>query len=219
MKKWKVALIGMASTLLAGCGDEDFTGAYRLQAPKNVAVVLNILRDEADIFMEKGAEARIEPIGKMKVSVKGEKLFLDDVNSNDRWVMKRNVDERSLDCLNCEVLNLKDTVHWKYDPKGPYDVTQMLKEQARKDEEEVAKLSTYEGSVAHVVNACVQKGVSREICACTPQKLKKMGFSEAEFIKFSKSNFKPSGQEELWRYTEYGNSVRSAAMQCVTAQR
>lgn len=132
---FKLAAAVVAGSLLTGCGGEDFTGAYRLQAPKDLAFVLNIRGDEADIFAETGKDARIKSFGKMKVSVKGEKLFIDDVDSNDRWVMKRNVDERSLDCLNCEKLNLKDTVHWEYDPEGPYDVEQMLKDQARKDEE------------------------------------------------------------------------------------
>lgn len=50
--------------------------------------------------------------------------------------MKRNVDERSLDCLNCKVLGLRaDGLVWNYDPKGPYEVDQLLKEQARKREE------------------------------------------------------------------------------------
>lgn len=132
---FKFAAIIIACSFLVGCGDEDYTGAYRLHAPNDLTFILTIRGDNADIFVEKGKEARINPLGRMKVSVKGEKLFLDDVNSDERWVMTRNVDERSLDCLNCEALNLKDTVHWKYDPLGPYDLEQLLKEQARKDEE------------------------------------------------------------------------------------
>ncbi|WP_312246151.1 hypothetical protein [Stutzerimonas nitrititolerans] len=132
---FKFAAAVFAGSLLAGCGDEDFTGAYRLDATKELVFVLNIRGDEADLFSEKGKDSRIAHYGQFKVSVKGEKLFLDDVNSDDRWVMTRNVDERSLDCLNCETINLKDTVHWKYDPQGPYDLEQLLKEQAREDEE------------------------------------------------------------------------------------
>ncbi len=132
---FKFAAIVFAGSFLVGCGDEDYTGAYRLHAPNDLTFVLTIRGDDADIFVEKGREARINPLGRMTVSVKGEKLFLDDVNSDDRWVMTRNVDERSLDCLNCEALNLKDTMHWKYDPQGPYDLEQLLKEQARKDDE------------------------------------------------------------------------------------
>lgn len=64
------------------------------------------------------------------------KLILDDKNSSLRLVMKRNVDERSLDCLNCKVLGLRaDGLVWNYDPKGPYDVDQVLKEQERKRED------------------------------------------------------------------------------------
>ncbi len=51
--------------------------------------------------------------------------------------MKRNVDELSLDCLNCKILRIEDDTVWKYDPKGPYDVDQMLKDQASRDEEEL----------------------------------------------------------------------------------
>lgn len=126
----------VAGLFLAACGGEDFTGAYRFKDPGiQKELVLNIHGDEAEIFGDAG-KGGIRLLGKMSVSTKDGKLLLDAVNSSMRLAMKRNVDERSLDCLNCKVINLKkDESVWTYDPKGPYDVDQILKDQARKNEE------------------------------------------------------------------------------------
>lgn len=133
---FKLAATVVAGSLLAGCGGEDFTGAYRFKdSNMKGAMVLNVHGDEAELFGDFG-EGGIKPLGKMKVSVKDKKLLLDQVSSSTRLAMKRNVDERSLDCLNCKVLGMRtDELVWKYDPKGPYDVQQLLKDQARKNEE------------------------------------------------------------------------------------
>lgn len=133
---FKFAATAVMGALLSGCGNEDFTGAYRFKdSGMKGTMVLNIHGNEAELFGDLGKDG-IKPFGEMKVSVKDEKLLLDDVSSSTRLVMRRNVDERSLDCLNCKVLGMRTDEHlWKYDPEGPYDVDQMLKEQARKNEE------------------------------------------------------------------------------------
>ena len=133
---FKFASVAVCGAVMTGCGGEDFTGAYRYQEQVSKgAMVLNIHGDEAEIFADIVASG-IKPVGKLSVSQKDGKLLLDDKNSSLRLVMKRNVDERSLDCLNCKVLGLRaDGLVWNYDPKGPYDVDQLLKEQARKREE------------------------------------------------------------------------------------
>ncbi|AWF68496.1 MULTISPECIES: hypothetical protein [Pseudomonadaceae] len=135
----KLAATVVAGTLLAGCGGEDFTGSYRAKNPSNskVELVLNIHGNEAELIGQELGTGRIKPLVKMTVSVKDGKLLLDDVNSSERLAMKRNVDEQSLDCLNCKILRIKDDTVWKYDPKGPYDVDQMLKDQAGRDEEQL----------------------------------------------------------------------------------
>lgn len=128
--------LALAGSILAGCGSEDFTGAYRYKIPGSERVmVLNVHGDEAEIFGEDVSDGRIKPLVKMKVSVKDKKLLLDDVNSSERLALTRNVDEQSIDCLNCKVLGINDAAVWKYDPQGPYDVERMLKDQALKDEE------------------------------------------------------------------------------------
>lgn len=133
---FKLVATVVAGSILTGCGGDDFTGAYRFKASSSErAMVLNVHGNEAEIFGENARDGRIKPLIKMKVLVKDEKLLLDDVNSSERLAMKRNVDEQSLDCLNCNVLGIKDETVWKYDPEGPYDVDQMLKDQVRKDEE------------------------------------------------------------------------------------
>ncbi|MCE5364131.1 hypothetical protein [Pseudomonas anguilliseptica] len=133
---FKFAATAAIGALLSGCGNEDFTGAYRFKdSGMKGTMVLNVHGDEAELFGDLGKDG-IKPLGKMKASVKDEKLLLDTVNSSTRLVMRRNVDERSLDCLNCKVLGMRtDELVWTYDPEGPYDVDQMLKEQARKNEE------------------------------------------------------------------------------------
>jgi hypothetical protein len=133
---FRLASMVVTGAVVSGCGGEDFTGAYRYQESSSKgAMVLNIQGDEAELFADIVASG-FKPLGKLKVSQKDGKLLLDDKNSSLRLVMKRNVDERSLDCLNCKVLGLRaDGLVWNYDPKGPYDVDQLLKEQARKREE------------------------------------------------------------------------------------
>lgn len=131
----KLVAVAIAGSILAACGGEDFTGAYRFKDSNMQGdMVLNIHGDEAELFGDN--ENGIKPLGKMRVSVKDGKLLLDDVTATNRIAMKRNVDEQSLDCLNCKVIGArKDDLVWKYDPKGPYDVGQLLKDQARKNEE------------------------------------------------------------------------------------
>lgn len=93
----KFATAAVAGTLLSGCGGEDFTGAYRFKdSSMNGTMVLNIHGSEAEVFGDFGKDG-IKPLGKMKVSVKDEKLLLDAVSGTTRLVMKRNVDERNLD--------------------------------------------------------------------------------------------------------------------------
>src|SRR3990167_7894816 len=73
------------------------TGAYRFKdSSMNGTMVLNVHGNEAELFGDLGKDG-IKPLGKMKASVKDEKLLLDAVNSSTRLVMRRNVEERSLD--------------------------------------------------------------------------------------------------------------------------
>ncbi|MEN0104995.1 MAG: hypothetical protein AAGC84_01070 [Pseudomonas sp.] len=136
-KRSAFVTVAVLGAILSGCGAEDFSGAYRFKdSSMSGAMVLNVHGNDAELFGDLGKNG-IKPLAKMKVSVKDNKLLLDDAtNSATRLVMKRNVDERSLDCLNCKVLGMKADEHvWQYDPKGPYDVDQLLKDQARKNEE------------------------------------------------------------------------------------
>lgn len=129
---------------MAGCGGENFTGSYRAKNPSDskAEFVLNIHGDEAELITQELGTGRVKLLVKLSVSVKGGKLLLDDVNSSERLAMRRNVDEQSLDCLICESLRIKQEAVWKYDANGPYDVAQMLEEQAHRDEAELnAKLA------------------------------------------------------------------------------
>lgn len=212
---FKLGAAVVAVSLLSGCGEEDFTGAYRYTLPGE-ALVLNIEGGEAKIFAEK--EGRVLLRSTLTASVKDEKLFLDTADDAKRVVMKRNVDERSLDCLNCKVLSFgKDEVHWKYDPHGVYDVDQLLKEQARKDEEVAARLSTYGGIRDHVVKMCMESELQREVCECVPKELKKMGISDAEFIKRANPKFRSNSWADEKQQTEFAGSIKKATLLCIDA--
>ncbi len=134
----KFTVTVVVASLLTGCGDDDFTGAYRLQTPDDITLVLNIRGEEADTFWESindEGNVTIKPVVSIKVMAKGEKLYLDDERNNHHWVMTRSADGKGLNCSNCEALDFggNDTVHWKYDPLGPYDLERLLKEQDSKE--------------------------------------------------------------------------------------
>jgi len=100
--------------------------------------VANIRGEEADTFWESindEGNVTIKPVVSIKVMAKGEKLYLDDERNNHHWVMTRSADGKGLNCSNCEALDFggNDTVHWKYDPLGPYDLERLLKEQDSKE--------------------------------------------------------------------------------------
>lgn len=168
MQIWTKSVAAIAaSSFIATCYGGDFTGAYRLQGSNSQrAFVLNIHGSEAELFRLEGKEPRIRPLAKMNVSINNGKLLLDDTKGDDRLALKRDVDERSLDCLNCTALGLPAGTIWNFDSKGPYDLTHMLKEQSIKDdaalnaallassqkimeqaqlEDEAAKLAPFEG--------------------------------------------------------------------------
>lgn len=135
----KLGAAAVAATLLAGCGDEDFTGTYRLQTPDDLALILSVRGDEANTYWESNydGEIRIKPVVIIKATAKGEKLYLDDEKNNHHWIMTRSADGKGLDCLNCEALDYgNDTVRWQYDPRGAHELEQLVKEQERKDEAE-----------------------------------------------------------------------------------
>lgn len=132
--------------------------------------------------------------------------------------MKRSMDERSLDCLNCTEINMgKDELFWKYDAHGVYDVDHMLKEQARKDKEEAARLSTYGGIRDHVVNMCMESELQRKVCECVPKELKKMGISDAEFIKRANPKFRSNSWADEKQQTKFAGSIKKATLLCVDA--
>ena len=71
---FKLVAVAVAGAVLAACGSEDFTGAYRLKdSDMKVAIVLNIHGDEAELFADDG-KGGIKSFGKMKVLVKDGKL-------------------------------------------------------------------------------------------------------------------------------------------------
>lgn len=140
---------------LAGCGGEDFSGAYRADGPYGRHVVLNISGDSAKIFLANKNTAEISDVMDFEVDYKNEKLILDSVSKNIRFVFKRGVDERGLDCLNCNDVSPRFPEKWGLASSEPFDIEAMLKEQeehrqavakeVEKRRAEAAKLTRFEG--------------------------------------------------------------------------
>ncbi|WP_440058133.1 hypothetical protein [Pseudomonas fragariae (ex Marin et al. 2024)] len=136
MNTFSTSIAGIiAWSVVTSCHGDDFIGAYRLQGSNNQrAFVLNVHGKDAELYQLEGKESRVKPLAKMNVSISTGKLFLDDVKGDDRLTLERNVDERSLNCLNCTALGLPNGSIWNFDSRGPYNLPQMLEEQSVKDE-------------------------------------------------------------------------------------
>tara|TARA_Y100000780_G_scaffold231692_1_gene258132 strand:- start:893 stop:1567 length:675 start_codon:yes stop_codon:yes gene_type:complete len=219
-KGFTFATVAIAASLLAGCGEEDFTGAYRVEAPNGSTLVINIEDDKALLFSEKGNPPRIETHGKgFSVLVVNDKLMLDDLVTNERLVFTRSVDERSLDCVTCEETLFEGSAHWSFDPNGPYDVNQLLADQAKRDAELAAKLSTYAGVREYKLETCVAAGVAPAVCECVPDQMKTMGVSDTDYAKFLSPLFKPANLVDASIQSKIQQIGAGATVHCVQAAR
>jgi len=145
----------LAAGTLAGCGDEDFSGAYRTDGAYGKQIVLNVSGDDAKIFLVGRSTAEISGLIDFEVDYKNGKLLLDSTKENIHLTFKRGADERGLDCLNCNEGKLRLPAKWALLQPEPYDVDLMLEEQeekrqaAIKEEEqrraEAAKLAKFDG--------------------------------------------------------------------------
>jgi hypothetical protein len=129
----RMASIAFAAYFLTGCGEEDFTGAYRFTTQDGTTdLVLNVHDGKAQIYIDMRDQNLISAWDKVQkgateYTVKNGKLLFD--YGKTRIAMERNVDEQSLDCLNCQEAFKKPMALWKHDPKGPYDLDDMLEKQ------------------------------------------------------------------------------------------
>ncbi|MFU4207432.1 hypothetical protein [Pseudomonas aeruginosa] len=153
MIKFATALVAVGS--LAGCGGEDFSGAYGTDGPYGKHLVLNITGDNAKFFIVNKSTAEISGLTDFAVSYKNEKLLLDSSKENVHLTFKRAEDERGLNCLNCNERSIRLPIDWALLNSEPYDVDSMLKAQeekrqaAEREEEkrraEAAKLVKFSG--------------------------------------------------------------------------
>ncbi|RTX39624.1 hypothetical protein [Pseudomonas aeruginosa] len=153
MMKFAAALVAFGT--LAGCGGEDFSGAYRTDGPYGKHVVLNIAGDDAKIFLVNKSTAEISGVTNFAVDSKNEKLLLDSSKEDVHLTFKRAEDERGLECLNCDERSIRLPTKWAQVSPESYDVDSMLKEQeekrqaaAREEEKrraEAAKLVKFNG--------------------------------------------------------------------------
>tara|TARA_Y100000780_G_scaffold231692_1_gene258133 strand:- start:1793 stop:2506 length:714 start_codon:yes stop_codon:yes gene_type:complete len=215
-KGFTFAAIAIAVSLLAGCGEDEFDGSYRLKFNDDSNVVLTVDGDSATVFMEIGNPPRIElvPPG-FEVSVNDGKLILDDRGSDLRLVMVRNVDGQSLDCANCdEEPRFAALTHWRFDPNGPYDIDELLAEQERKNADVIALFETYEGARGYVVQNCMQYDLSAELCGCMPDELRRAGVSDADFMKFNSPAFQARDTADMQEQTKYKLAHFNALKAC-----
>lgn len=187
LKKSLAALA--ACSLAAVCYGDDYSGAYRLHGKNTqVKIVLNVHGDQAEMVRWQTNPARITTVQQMKAISVGDKLLIDDADGN-RLALGRNADERSLDCLNCNAIDLPKGTVWDYDPKGPYDVLKLLKEQAAMD-----------GAVRELAaQAAVEKATElaqREVEA------PKLGPYEGEWVYQRVSSLDPLSIMTIWRKSQ-----------------
>lgn len=102
----------LAAGTLAGCGDEDFSGAYITDGAYGKQIVLNVSGDDAKIFLVGRSTAEISGLIDFEVDYKNGKLLLDSTKENIRLTFKRGADERGLECLNCNDGGLRLPAKW-----------------------------------------------------------------------------------------------------------
>tara|TARA_Y100000780_G_scaffold231692_1_gene258131 strand:- start:96 stop:701 length:606 start_codon:yes stop_codon:yes gene_type:complete len=193
------AAVAIIASLLAGCGKEDFTGAYRLKATLYDSLVLNVEGDSAQMFLERGSDKRIEIIGKgfnVKTNDK-DRLLLEDRSSGFRWVLVRDDDERIIKCLTCE----EKLAYWEFDPRGPYDVSRLLMAQDGKD---------------LAVKTCSERGTSRETCSCAVNRLESNG-ADPHFVIAMTYAKPPTNQSEAADIAKYSQQFDEAIRYCLPA--
>lgn len=128
-----IASLLLSGALLAGCGEKDYTGTYRSPTP-NAKLVLNIRGKSVEVWKESRSGEFLGAYEGITLTQNEDKLFIDD-NKNNRLVFKRNIDEQSLDCLNCKRWGFPDDeLTFKRDPNGPYDLNKIRDEQRQKEE-------------------------------------------------------------------------------------
>lgn len=141
---------------VAGCGGEDYSGAYVAEGAWGKQIVLNVDGSNATLFIRDKGNAQITLVEDLKVDYSKDKMFIDEKPPRSaRFVFARDIDERSLVCLNCAELNSKLPKKWALANAKPYDVAAMLAEQrkaeAKAEQErqqrlaEMAKLAPFAG--------------------------------------------------------------------------
>lgn len=144
--KFGVVILAVGS--LAGCSDDDFSGAYSTDGPYGKQVILNISSNEAKILLVHPSKMEISDITDFEVSYKNEKLLLDYAKENIRLTFKRSEDERGLNCLNCNDGTLRLPAKWTLLNQEPYDVEAMLRDQEERRQaaiQEARKLDKFNG--------------------------------------------------------------------------
>lgn len=136
---------------LAGCGGEDFSGAYSADGPYGKYIVLNVSDDNAKIFLLNKSTTEISAVTDFTVDYKSEKMILDSVKENIRFVFKRGVDERGLDCLNCNDMSPRFPAKWDFANAEPYDIDAMLKDQEEQRQAEVKEAEKRRAELAELV--------------------------------------------------------------------
>ena len=100
VRRLRVLLLAVATTILAGCGNE-YDGTY--QAVRGVMgplVVIQVAGSDATVAQIDVVSDRVRYAEVWTAETKGEKLLLTNT-AGKTYAFVRSVDEKGLECLNC----------------------------------------------------------------------------------------------------------------------
>lgn len=182
-------VLGMFIGLVTGCGGESFDGSYLAEPSKDGAPVMNIDGDRALLVLIDRQTSEFKWAARFDVSYKEEKMFLDVDGGGPRFVYGRGVDERGLECLNCEDFRRTPMpTKWAYLPEH-FDLEAGLKEQeeeerVRQEEEEKNFLKQKEEEEKAAAEANVQAKAKAEAgLARIEDEKKELGPFEGAWVK------------------------------------
>lgn len=141
--------LGLVIGLVTGCGGDNFNGSYLTNPSRTGTPAMNVDGDRALFVLIDSQTSEFKEVIKFDVSYKDQKMFLDVQSGGPRFVYTRSVDERGLECLNCEDFG-RTMMPTKWASASKHlDLEAALKEQeeiekARWEEEEKAFLKRQE---------------------------------------------------------------------------
>lgn len=180
--------LGLFIGLVTGCGGENFNGSYLAKPSRNGTPAMNVDGDRALFVFIDRQTSEFKAVTKFDVSYKDQKMFLDVEDGGPRFVYTRSVDERGLECLNCEDFGRTMMPTEWISASKHLDLEAGLKEQeeekrARLEEEEKAFLKRQEENAKAEAKAKAKAEAKHEAAlARIEDETKKLGPFEGAWV-------------------------------------